>query len=488
MSKAMKVKIWVSISLVVLLIASFSLVAVAAEKFSLKDIPPIKNKRPINTVVETGAVWDKIMPYIEKFTEVTGVKVNVERVASPVVYSKENVELMAGTGYYDVVYVETSWTTEWAEYLYKLEDLAAKYDPKGVRGFWDDVQNHSPTILNCGKAYGEQMVLPFYTYHMGMFIRQDVYDNPIEKKNFAKKYGYELKPPTSWAEFYDQAEFFTRKKGELLKGKSLTHDLYGVAMMAGAYQINDEISCHLWGKGSDYVTVVRNPDGSLKEFVITKDNKRLLREALLEYKRLLKFASPGCLTANFDFVVAQQGEGHAIVQPHQFSNCFVWTADLLRQNVPDGKLGIYPTIGEQPYTGAWSMGVAKDSKNPEASYWLVRYLASFECQKAVMKEGGQLSTRMDVLRDPEWHTPQNRYPYGILCDYLLYIWPRQAKHVPNYWYFNTKAGGKVYEMQMDVFHKPMGREATIDEAVEEAVTKTLELTSKFDDIPIREEK
>ena len=144
MSKAMKVKIWVSISLVVLLIASFSLVAVAAEKFSLKDIPPIKNKRPINTVVETGAVWDKIMPYIEKFTEVTGVKVNVERVASPVVYSKENVELMAGTGYYDVVYVETSWTTEWAEYLYKLEDLAAKYDPKGVRGFWDDVQTTLP--------------------------------------------------------------------------------------------------------------------------------------------------------------------------------------------------------------------------------------------------------------------------------------------------------------------------------------------------------
>jgi len=43
-------------------------------------------------------------------------------------------------------------------------------------------------------------------------------------------------------------------------------------------------------------------------------------------------------------------------------------------------------------------------------------------------------------------------------------------------------------MQMDVFHKPMGREATIDEAVEEAVAKTLELTSKFDDIPIREEK
>ncbi|MBW2058313.1 MAG: extracellular solute-binding protein [Deltaproteobacteria bacterium] len=457
-------------------------------RFGLQDIPKIKNKRTLNTVVETGKVWDKIMPYIAEFTKKTGVKVNVERVASPVVYSKENVELMAGTGYYDVVYVETSWTTEWSPYLYKLYDLASKWDPAGIEGFRKDAENHSPSILICGQAYGDQMVLPFYTYHMGMFIRQDVFDDPTERANFKAKYGYDLKPATTDKELYDQGEFFTRKKGEPLKGKPLDHDLYGLAMMAGAYQINDEISCRIWGKGSDYVTVVRDSTGKLKEFVITKANKQALKETLREYKNELKWASPGCLTANFDFVVAQQGEGRAIIQPHQFSNCFAWTADILSKHVADGRLGIYPTVGSQPYTGAWSVGVAKASKNPEAAYWLVRYLASFECQKAVMKEGGQLSTRMDVLRDPMWHTSENRYPFGILCDYLLDIWPKQAKYVPNYWYFNTKAGGKVYEMQMHVFHTPMSGEATIDQAVAEAEARTLELTSKFDTIPIREEK
>lgn len=476
---------------IVLTLLIFCWVAVCAnaEKFGLKDIPAIKNKRTLNTIVETGLVWDKIMPYIARFTEKTGIKVNVERVASPVVYSKENVELMAGTGYYDVVYVETAWTTEWSAYLEKLEDLAAKWDPKGVAGFREDVSNHSPSILICGQAYGDQMVLPFYTYHMGMFIRQDVFDHPTEKANFKARYGYELKPATSDAELYDQGEFFTRKRGDLLKGKRLEHDIYGLAMMAGAYQINDEISCRIWGKGSDYVTVVRDPAGKLKEFVITARNRDALKECLTEYKRELRWASPGCLTANFDFVVAQQGEGRAMIQPHQFSNCFAWTADILKQNVPDGKLGIYPTVGNQPYTGAWSVGVAKASRNPEGAYWLVRYLASFECHEAVQKEGGQLSTRMDVLRDPVWQTPANRYPFGILMDYLLDIWPKQAKYVPNYWYFNTKAGGKVYEMQMDVFHKPMGEEATIDEAVEEAISKTNELTSKFDrTVPIRMEK
>lgn len=458
-------------------------------KFGLKDIPEIKNKQALNTMVETGQAWDRIMPYIEEFTKKTGVKVNIERVASPVVYSKENVELMGGTGYYDVVYVETAWTVEWSPYLHKLEDLAAKYDPAGVEGFRADIANHSPSILICGQAYGDQMVLPFYTYHMGMFIRQDVYDDPTEQENFKGKYGYDLKAPTSEKELYDQGEFFTRKKGDKLKGQPLDHDLYGVALQAGAYQINDEISCRLWGKGSDYVTVVRDADGKVKEFVITKENKKMLAETLAAYKKELQWGSPGCLTANFDFVVAQQGEGRAIMQPTQFSNCFAWTAGILKDNVSGGKLGIYPTIGGQPYTGAWSVGVAKASGNPEAAYWLVRYLASFECHMAVMKEGGQLSTRMDVINDPIWQTEENRYPYGILCDYLADIWPKQAKHVPDYWYFNTRAGGKVYEMQMNVFHKPMGGDVSVEAAVEEAVARTLELTSKFDKtVPIREEK
>lgn len=458
------------------------------EQFGLKDIPEIKNKEPLTTVVETGQMWDKIMPYIEKFTEKTGVEVKVERVASPVVYSKENVELMGQTGYYDVVYVETAWTVEWSDYMYKLEDLAKQYDPWGVDGFWDDVEKHSPSILKCGQAYGDQMVLPFYTYHMSMFIRQDVFDDPTEKANFKKEYGYELKAATNHKELYDQGEFFTRKKGEKLMGETLDYDIYGLAMMAGAYQINDEISCRLWGKNSDYATVVRDSDGEIKEFVITDENKRILKETMQEYKDELKYASPGSLTANFDFVVAQMGEGRAIIQPHQFSNCFAWNVGIIEDNVPGGRLGVYPTVGEQPYTGAWSVGVAKATQNPEAAYWLVRYLGSYECHMAVMKEGGQLSTRTDVIGHEQWQTAENRYPYGELCDYLLESWENQAPYVDDYWYFNTKAGGKVYEMQMNVMNKPMSGEITVDEAVEEMVNKTLELTSKFDKkVPIREE-
>ncbi len=460
-------------------------------KFGLEDIPEIENDAPLNLIVETGSVFDKIIPYIQEFTAQTGVNVNVERVASPVVYSKENVELVAGTGVYDLAYVETSWTTEWSPYLYDLRELAEQYDPGGVEAFNKDIENHSPVILSCGQAYGNQMVLPFYTYHMGMFIRQDVYDDATEQEAFLDEYGYDLAAPTTYEELRDQAEFFTRDAGDTLKGEALDDDLYGVAMQAGAYQINDEFSCYLWGKDSDYVTVKRDGEGNIEEYVITEENKAAMEETMEQYTELTNYGSPGCLTANFDFVVAEQGEGRAIIQTTMFSNCFAWTAGLLDENVddPEAKLGIYPTIGDKPYTGAWSFGVVKETDNPEAAYWLVRYLSSYECQEAVMKEGGQLTTRMDVLSDPEWKNEENMYPFGILVDYLLQNWQNEdfIDFIDDVWYFNSSAAGKVYEMQMNVLAKPVHGEMSVEEGIAELVKQTIELTSKFDDVPISEE-
>ena len=126
------------------LIALVASTAAAQAKFGLNDIPTIKNKKALNLIIETGDAHGKTIPAIEEFTKKTGVKVNVERVASSGVYGKENVELMAGTGFYDLVYVETAWTTEWSDYLQPLEDLAKKYDPKKEAGLQGGPGLHVP--------------------------------------------------------------------------------------------------------------------------------------------------------------------------------------------------------------------------------------------------------------------------------------------------------------------------------------------------------
>jgi len=453
------------------------------KKFGLEDIPEIQNKRALTLILETGEGYSKVLPAIERFTEKTGVKVNVERIASSGVYGKENVELMAGTGYYDLVYVETSWTTEWSDYLWDLEELASTYDPGGAAALREDLAHMSPAILASGQAYGKQMVLPFYTFDMCMWIRQDVFDDPTEQANFKAKYGYDLKPAETWEELVDQGEFFTRKKGELLKGEPLDHDIFGLSMHAASYQCNDETSARLWSMGSDWVTVVRDEEGNLKEFVITKENKEALRKALENYKECLKYDSPSALTANFDFVVAQFGNGNAIICPTIWANCSIWAEGILREKVPEGRIGIYPSPGGRPYTGAWSYGVGKATRNPEAAYWLLRWLTSYECGKIVFNEG-MVPGRSDVLEEV---AKTAEYPHKQLAEFHIDIWKVMAPHIPDYYYFNTKAGGKVYDMQIYAISKALTGEQTIDQVIDYITKQTVELTSKFDHIPIREE-
>jgi len=465
-----------------LLLWGLSSIAYAQSNFSLNDVPALKNKRAINLILETGEGHSKALPIIEAFTKKTGVKVNVERVASSGVYGKENVELMAGTGHYDVVYVETSWTTEWSDQLYKLRDLANKVDPGKYPALEKEMANMSPSILATGKAYGEQMVLPFYTFDMSMWVRQDVFDDPTEQANFKAKYGHDLAPAKSWKELNEQAAFFTRKKGEMLKGQPLDHDLYGLSMQAGAYQNNDETTARLWSRGEDWVTVQKDSAGKIVKFVITKADKAALKESLEDYKNALQWDSAGALTANFDFVVAQIGNGNAIIAPTMWANCTVWADGILKEKVPGGKIGVYPTPGDKagsrPYTGAWSYGVAKSTKNPEAAYWLVRYLTSYDGGLRMFKEAGLIPGRLDVMETVSKTEPF--YPLGMLAKYHSYIWKETAASIPGHYYYNTKAGGKVYDNQIYVLEPALTGEKTIDQVIDDLTKQTIDLQNKFD--------
>ena len=461
-----------------LLMLGLSSRAYAQSNFSLNDVPELKNKRAIHLILETGEAHGKAIPVIEAFTKKTGVPVNVERVASSGVYGKENVELMAGTGHYDVVYVETSWTTEWSDYLFKLKDLANKVDPGKYASLEKDMANMSPSILGTGQAYGNQMVLPFYTFDMTMWVRQDVFDDPTEKANFKAKYGYELAAAKTWDQLHDQAAFFTRKKGEMLKGQPLDHDLFGLSMQAGAYQDNDETTARLWSMDADWVTVQKDSSGKITKFVITKKDKEALKAALTEYKGDLQWDSPGALTANFDFVVAQIGNGNAIIAPTIWANCTTWADGILKEKVPGGKIGAYPTPGGHPYTGAWSYGVAKSTKNPEAAYWLVRYLTSYEAGVRMFKEAGLIPGRIDVMETVAKDGPE--YPLGMLAKYHINIWKATGANIPNYYYYNTKAGGKVYDNQIYVLAPALTGQKTVDEVVEDLTKQTIDLQNKFD--------
>ena len=80
----------------------------------------------------------------------------------------------------------------------------------------DDVEANLPSfVLDAVQKDGKTYTLPIYWNSLCMFYRTDLFNDPVEKENFEAHYGYELRPPKTWAEWIDVAEFFTRPEDDL---------------------------------------------------------------------------------------------------------------------------------------------------------------------------------------------------------------------------------------------------------------------------------
>ncbi len=457
--------------------------AMAEKKFGLDDIPEIKNRTPIHVIFQAGGESDVLIPKLKDFAKKTGIKVTYEDHVFAALYSKSVVELQGRTGAYDVLCTETSWTNEWEDYLYPVYELAEKYDPKGVAGLKKDLEGHDKGLLRmCSTAGGTLMGIPYYNYTMMTIYRQDVLDDPTEKANFKKKYGYELVPIETWEQLRDQAEFFTRKKGELLKGQPLKDDVYGISLMAGRFpHVQDELGSMLWSKQGRWASPVRDANGKLKAFKITDKDKELLTWAFDNYKKLVPFAPPGTENAFWDQATAFFVAGKTMMIPIMYSPLWPWSTSVAKE-VPGAKAACKTTPGVRPYTGAFHFAPSRDSKNPEAAYWLIRYITSYDIQKQ-MAESGFPSVRTDVLESPEYREAKWYNTLGWVPP-ILKTWKEQLPDVNDYLHFNSAAFGKLYEMMTIIGHENAIGKNTAEESTEKWVKTFNKIQKKFGKLPV----
>jgi len=455
----------------------------------LADIPEIKNRSPIH-IAAMGFNIEFLQPQLDKFEEATGLELNVEVMSFTLVYPKLNLELTGRTGAYDMTLVESSWTCEWAPYLWDMDELADEFDPGGRAAFRADMENVYPACLR--QASDRERKLrgtPWYTFQQGVILRQDVYDDPTEQANFLERYGYELAAPTTYEQVFDQGEFFTRKTGELLKGEPLEWDLWGLGI-CGMYETNDEASAEIWGRGGHWVTIVRDEQDRPIEFVVSSENKAAIKKALESLKfELDNYCSPGCMTgAWWDVIVPEFTKGRTILCPHlyQNQNLVGWAVE---DEIPGAKLGIYPPVGGHGYAGNWHQACIKDGRNPEGVYWLLRYLISEEAEREMGEAGMTGTIRMDVNRDPKYQTPEWWKLVGQLAavQNAQFTTTETAEQMDSYLWFNSSAGGKIYEMTIILCHEAVAGIRPMDEVVDDIVSQMVELQNKFGSLPMREE-
>jgi len=275
---------------------------------------------------------------------------------------------------------------------------------------------------------GEYYGLPANQDAYGLMYRKDLFDDPKEKDAFKAKYGYDLAVPTTWAQHRDIAEFFTRKKGENLKGQPLEKDFYGVGLMAGPFpEIQDEMSGVLWSQGGDWLT----DDGKVPVDAVEK--------AMNDYLELMKFAPPAALTVTYDGVMNQMKDGQ-IAQTYSFFLDQWPNAVQTEQTVPGAKMGVAEAPEKKAYIGGFLLAVSAASAHPKEAMDFVAYIGGHDAQMEFAKAGGT-STLMSVLSDPQFATEESRPKTGHFTT-LLKIFDSMQGFRSNL--FLTPFGAKIY--------------------------------------------
>lgn len=459
-------------------------VAANADKFNLSMVPEIKNKQKITVVVESGFWTDYLkQAMIPKFTEKTGVEVEVVGMSTNVMYAKQQVELLGDTGGYDVLSMEAAYVPEWAAngYVKPLFDLAKEYDPDGADGMVTFLKPFYAGLMSMMTYDGQPYSIPYNNYTMGLHYRADLFANADERAAFAEKYGYPLTVPKTFPELVNAAQFFTRKAGETLAGQTLAKDFYGVALMAGRNeQINDEFSAIIWGMGGDWFRSIYDKTGKLEGYEITIPD-RISAVAAETYLDLLNYAPPAAKGWDFPEAANAMAEGQVAMVPFMYNNLWPVTASV-EEKVPGAKAAVDTVPGGRPYTGAYGIGVAHNAGNPEAAYWFVKYLTSYEGQMAYALGGGN-PCRRDVVLDPFFQSPDRRLINGAYAqndaDTLAWTYDVAKKG-----HFTSTAMGKIYSELAITSAKIANKEMTVDAAYKELADKIRDIQDRSGNAPI----
>lgn len=304
----------------------------------------------------SGPMWE----------ELTGIKINVIEIPITELFTKTLAEHRARTGAFDMLNVVPAWMPDLAAAgaLEPLDDLIDKF------GYRDELDDIAPVYRDNqmtfrGKIYG----LPDDGDVLIMYYRKDLFGDAANKSAFKSRFGYDLAPPTTWAQFRDISQYFTEKSAP---------DLYGSAMMRSAGLIHyfyEERFRVEGGKFFDADTMKANINNDIAV--------RVLEEMIDEHQ----FMPPGVegwgpievLNAWLAGDLAMMGWWPP---PGRWSAGYGTDTDALSwlpKSKVAGKVGYALPPGGTPQLAAgFLLSVSADSKNKEAAYLFAQWLNSKE--------------------------------------------------------------------------------------------------------------
>lgn len=329
-------------------------------------------------------VMEGLLPLMEEFGEITGIDVKIEQFTHAEWDAKGDADLYSRTAYFDLLMMHHNRAQDWAgnghvrwinDYMNDAKLRDPDLDPDDfLQPLWDDY---------CLFDDGKLACYPFMNFQMVYWYRKDFMENAEEQAAFKTKYGYDLAPAATFAQYRDIAEFFTRKKGEPLAGKTLEENHYGVGVVGKrGPSLTWEWYNILNGWGARIFDEQGRP-----QF----DSAKVL-EATNWWLDLRQFAPPGVSEAGFIDLFVLMTKGN-IAQAIQWVD-FAFAIDIpeISQAVGVYSYAPIPVVEKGMPVGGFGeaepLVISEHSKNPEAAYLLMQWLASKEVNKRWLEGPG----------------------------------------------------------------------------------------------------
>lgn len=348
----------------------------------------------LNLLMEDLLETTVIEEMLPEFTELTGITVNFEKVAYPVMREKLVPQLAAGpgNGAYDVLEVDFYWVYEFARSGW-VEDLGPRIEASEGQVTLD---RYIPALLTIGSEVDDKtFYLPMFPYPMGLIYRDDLLNDEAFRAAYQEATGEELAIPDSIEGYVAMAEAIS----------ALDRDVYGAAMQAQQVDpIVMEFCNFLYAMGGSYYNA---------EMTEPAINDEIGVKAAEIYARCVNNAAqPGAAGADLNDTMATYSQGRAFSMISYMFMLSVFNDDEASTVKGVNQMTVVP--GGQGLTGSWSWGIPLSSPNPDAGWEFIKWVESPDIAMRRAMAGG---------------LPAQEAPYENEEFVTKYPWVLQAKEM-----------------------------------------------------------
>ena len=379
----------------------------------------------------------------------TEIKLTLDFIPWDNFYTNVAASLTSGEQKYSMIVSDSQWLGAFIEggYFQKLNKYIDA-DPE-LQAIFDDMhqgykEGYTTYPYKSENYYG----FPQFPDNYVNFYRTDIFCNPEENAAFRAKYGKKL-PCTYadweivvWDDVFDINEFLTRKKGEMMAGKPLEDDMFGVTYQAGkAYDFSSmQINGFFWQYGGDIWREDQQPDAQAVGVV----NSDINVAALTKYLDLLDTMHPSHRTGGMGIFEMQAlylegkiasminwvGLGAPVVDPNLSKvNDITGYSRQPGTMQDDGTISRWANLGGQPFVLTTWM----TQEEIDASFKIIKWWLSYDVQIEAVKAGGQSCMKSIIYSDGYNALAPWNAAYVASMDWQKDVW-----HIPEFFELLTQ--------------------------------------------------